>query len=59
MANDLLVYDGVVMGIDLGMFGYIGPIAVFPLFCPELIEGLGSNPKGDKLAIIALVYNEF
>ena len=59
MANDLLVYDGVVMGIDLGMFGYIGPIAVFPLFCPKPIEGPKSNPKRDKLAIIALVYNGF
>ena len=58
MANDSFMYEGV-MGINLGMFGYMGPIDVFPTFCPEPIKGPKNDPKGGKLAIMALVYNGF
>ena len=59
MAKDSLVYEGVVSGINLGIFGYIGPIDVFPTFCPGPTKGPSSDPKKDKLAIITFVYNEF
>ena len=50
VANDSLVYESVVNGIDLGMVGYMGLIYVFPAFCSRLAEGPSSDPKGGKLA---------
>ena len=45
VANDLLVYKGVVSDINLGMFGYIGPIVVFPAFYSGPTTGPDSDPK--------------
>ena len=59
VAKDSLVYEGVINGINLGMVWYIGPINVFPAFYPGRVEGLGSDPKGGKLAIIVFMYNRF
>ena len=53
------MYEGVVSGIDLGMFGYIRPIEVFLTFYPGLTKGPGSDLRKGKLAIIAFVYTDF
>ena len=37
----------------------MGPIEVFPTFCPRPIEGPISDPRRGKLAIMEFMYNKF